>query len=352
MTARACVVYLRGPARVIAQNNTGRAIMSERTSVKRELARQRHAAHYKALLGRANQLYLMGGDAIKKGLALFDRERSNIESGQAWAASHYEENETCAELCSLYATRGGFLFSLRQHPLDRIHWQEAGLAAAQRLQNRSHEAIHLCNLGLAFAALGETHRAIELYERAMAIERSIGDERGVGTNLNNLALAYAELGEIGCAIEYHEQHLALARRIGDHRGEGYALLSLGLAWADLGETQRAIEYYEQSLALASQSGDRYQVGTILASLGIANAALGDLSRAIVCYEEYLVIARETGDIGSEATAFFNMSLILDTLGERERAIRQAEAALKIFEHLRSPVAETIRCQLAEYRGPS
>ena len=59
----------------------------------------------------------------------------------------------------------------------------------------------LGNLGTAYAALGETRRAIELYEQALVIAREIGDRRGEGNALGNLGIAYAALGEPRRAIE-------------------------------------------------------------------------------------------------------------------------------------------------------
>jgi tetratricopeptide (TPR) repeat protein len=72
------------------------------------------------------------------------------------------------------------------------------------------------------------------------IAREIGDRRNEGNALGNLANAYADLGETRCAIELYEQDLVIAREIGDRRNEGNALGNLGNAYAAIGETRRAI----------------------------------------------------------------------------------------------------------------
>jgi hypothetical protein len=76
----------------------------------------------------ASDLYLNGGDEIKRGLALFDLEWSNIGLGQAWAAKHAEEDETAAELCISYFDSGLYVLDLRQYPRKRIMWLAAMLA--------------------------------------------------------------------------------------------------------------------------------------------------------------------------------------------------------------------------------
>jgi tetratricopeptide (TPR) repeat protein len=363
--------------------------LSRLTEAERDIAQQRHAAHYADVFRRANQLLLQGGDAIKIGLALYDLEQPNITAGQNWAQQHTGQNEAAAKACNWYAWQGSLL-NLRFHPRDQIRWMEAALAAARQLKNRKAEGAHLGNLGLAYAALGDARKAIEFYEQDLAIAREIGDRLGEGTTLGNLGLAHYSLGDARKAIEFYEQHLAIAREIGDRLGEGAALGSLGLAHAAFGDARKAIEFYEQHLAIAREIGDRQgegaalgnlgnayknlgdarkaiefyeqqliivrdigdrrSEGAALGNLGNAYADLGDARKAIEFYEQHLAIAREIGDRQGEGSALWNMSLALDSLGDRAQAIGHAEAALKIYEQIESPYAERVRKQLAEWRG--
>src|SRR5205814_552546 len=153
----------------------------------------------------------------------FDAERRNVETGQEWACQHADGDETAARLCNEYPNAGVYVFSLRQHPRERILWLEAALAAARQLKHRAAEGSHLGNLGNAYAALGQTRRAIEFYEQRLVIAREIGDRRGEGNALGNLGNAYAALGETRRAVEFYEQQLTITREIGDRRGEGSAL---------------------------------------------------------------------------------------------------------------------------------
>lgn len=271
---------------------------------------QRHASYYHSRLSHANQLYVKGGDAIKEGLALLDREWPNIETGQAWAALQAETEDTATELCGGYVNDSVAVLLLRQHLRERIHWLEPALTAAQRLKKRALEAAMLGNLGLVYAGLGELRRAIAFDEQQLVITREIGDRHSEGTALGNLGVAYRHLGEPRRAIAFHEQHQAIAREISDRRGEGNALSNLGNIYLDMGEPRRTIEFYEQHRA----------------------------------------IAREIGDWRGEGNTLSNMSLVLYQLGEREQAILNLEAALKIYEQIESPSTESVRKKLAEWRG--
>jgi tetratricopeptide (TPR) repeat protein len=219
-------------------------------------ARQRHAEHYCGVLAAADDLYLKGGAQVVRGLALFDRERRNIETGQAWAAGCAADDPTAARLCVNYPNTGADVLYLRRHPRQRIAWLETATTAARKIGDRLGEGAALGNLGIAYAHLGEPRRAIGFYEQQLTITREIGDRHGEGNALDNLGIAYADLGELRRAIEFYEQRLVIAREIGDRHGEGYALGNLGIEYKNLGEPRCAIEFYEQHLTIAREIGDR------------------------------------------------------------------------------------------------
>jgi tetratricopeptide (TPR) repeat protein len=269
----------------------------------------RHAQHYLEVLRDAEGRYRKGGEALMSGLALFGLEWGNIEAGQAWAAGHAAVDSTAAGICIKYPDAAVYCLSLRHHPLERIRWLEAGLAAARRFGDRPAEGAHLGNLGNAYRNLSDYGRAIECHEQHLQISREIGDRRGEGNALGNLGIAYDSLGEYSRAVEYHEQSLQLKRDIGNRLGEGNSLGSLGNAYRSLGEYTRAIGYYEQQLQIAREIGDRF----------------------------------------GERSTLWNMSLVLDKLGDREGAIKLAEASLKIREEIEDRSAPKVRKQLEEWR---
>ena len=319
--------------RPVARNAFGyeaaQAEQSSDTAERLAAAAARHASHYYAVLAAADDLYLKGGDDVARGLALFDRERVQIEAGQTWAAERQSQDDNAARLALSYPDAGVYVLFLRLHPRHRVAWLETAIAAARRLGDRPGEGRALGNLGLAYAALGETRRAIEHYEQVLAIAREIGDRRSEGSVLGNLGLAYAALGETRRAIEHYEQRLAIARETGDRSGEGNALGNLGLAYAALGETRRAIEHYEHRLAIAREIRDRSGEASALGNLGNAYADLGEMRRAIEHHEQHLAIACKTGDRRGEGNALGNLGLAYAALGETRRAIEHYEQHLAI-----------------------
>ncbi len=193
---------------------------------------KRHAGHYLSVLRKTNELYKQGGESLRQGMAMFDLEWSNIQAGQAWSESQTDEDDAAARYCSDYPLAGVYLLDLRQHPREKINWYEAGLNAARQLKDRSNEGMILGNMGLAYAALGETRRAIDFYEQQLVITREIGDRRGEGNALFNKSQELKKLGnrvqaiaDTEAALEIYEQiespYAANAReQLDEWRGEG------------------------------------------------------------------------------------------------------------------------------------
>jgi tetratricopeptide (TPR) repeat protein len=293
-------------------------------------ATYRFAAHYRDVLAAAEGLYLRGDASA--GLALFDREETNIRHGQAWAASHPGTDAKVAALRRDYAN-AGYVLALRLHARERIGWQASALDACRRLRDRRGEGNALRRLGLAHAALGNIHRAIAFHKHALEIARAIRHRRLEGNTLGNLGLAYAALGDARQAIACHQQHLEIARALGHRRGEGNALGGLGNAHYALGEARPAIAFYKQQLEIARALGHRRGEGAALGNLGRAHAALGDARQAIAFYEQQLEIARVIGDRREEGNALGGLGNAHFALGDTRQAIAFYQQHLEIARAL-------------------
>ncbi|MEP7199687.1 MAG: tetratricopeptide repeat protein [Chloroflexota bacterium] len=183
------------------------------SDAERDTAAQRHAAYYGQALRAANGLYQQGGDGVAAGLAQFDRERRNIEAGQAWAAAHADKDDDSARLCSDYASLGWRIITLRLKPPEQIAWFEAARAAARRLTDRAAEAGHLGNLGNAYRQIGDAPRALDCYAQALTLTQAVGDRGGEGNVRWLIALAYESQRDYTNAIENADAALQIIQAI-------------------------------------------------------------------------------------------------------------------------------------------
>ena len=72
----------------------------------------------------------------------------------------------------------------------------------------------LNNIGLVYDSWGQYPKALEYYERSLAITRKLRDVKVEGVTLNNIGLVYKSWGQYPKALEYYEKSLAITRKIG------------------------------------------------------------------------------------------------------------------------------------------
>jgi hypothetical protein len=95
-----------------------------------QAAKLRHAQHFLELISNIDHQYRKYGERIEVGLLLFDSERVNIESAQAWASSRLECDQQARQLVSQYASYyGADICRLRHLPRTQIAWLDAGRKA-------------------------------------------------------------------------------------------------------------------------------------------------------------------------------------------------------------------------------
>ncbi|GAA5119959.1 hypothetical protein GCM10023212_12820 [Luteolibacter yonseiensis] len=289
-----------------------------------------HARHYTEVGKDAERWYLEKGNMLT-GLALFDRERAQIEA--AWIALDMRRDEATAELMMDLVHSISYCSNVRFHARQRIVWLESQLRAARRIGHRGEEGAAVGNLGNAYADLGDARKAIEYYEAHFEIARETENRCAEANALGNLGTAYKNLGDARKAIVYHEQSLLLFREIGDRRAEGRSLGNLGNAYRNLGDIWKALEYYEGRLTIAREVGDRREEGGALGCLGAAHSTLDDERTAIEYHEEHLVIAREIGDKNGQGAALGNLGLAYIKLGEIQKSIGYCEDYLIIAREI-------------------
>jgi len=212
-------------------------------------------------------------------------------------------------------------------------WQQA-LQIYRTIKNRPEEGRALSNLVGVYLSLSNYAQAIEYSQQSLAIAREIKHRQGEGAVLGNLGVAYLNLGNLAKAIEYTQQQLAIVREIKDRLGEGNALGNLGAAYLYLGNYAKAIEYSQQHLAIAREIKDRLGEGNALGLLGAAYLYLGNYAKAIEYSQQHLAIAREIKNPQSEGVALGGLGGAYLYLGNYAKAIEYSQQYLAIARSIK------------------
>jgi len=215
-----------------------------------------------------------------------------------------------------------------QHRSALQSWQQA-LELYRTLGNRQGEAVALNYLGSLYDHLGQYQKAIEHYQQALVVERQSGDRQGEGTSLRGLGGIYFFLGQYQKANDFFQQSLAIARKIGNRQQEAAALGGLGGIYLYQGQYSKAIEVQQQTLRIAQEIGHRKLEIASLSNLGGAYLSLQQYREAIDFFQQSLTIAREIGDRRREAIYLNNLGNAYLFLSQYPQAIEFQQQSLLV-----------------------
>ena len=116
--------------------------------------------------------------------------------------------------------------------------------------------------------MGQFEKAIEHYEKGLAISHEIGDTSGVAKNNGNLGIAYSSVGQYDEAIEHYEKGLAISLEIGDRSAIANNSTNLACGYYNMGEYEQAIKHYV----------DRANLGMCFFKISVKGSKLPGTSR--------------------------------------------------------------------------
>lgn len=224
-------------------------------------------------------------------------------------------------------------FDTNQYQAALESFQQA-LAIYKTIGNRKGEGYSLIGLGSSYIGLEDVSKAINYYQQSLTSAREVGSRDLEGTSLHNLGNAYNVLKDYTKVIEYCQQALTVARDSKNREVERKALGVLGDAYIALEDYAKGIEYYQQVLTIASELKDRQGEVKWLNKLGLAYYNLEDYAKAIDYYQQRLAIAREVQDRQGEGTSLYLLGSIYLFLGDYALAIDYFQQSLTIVQELK------------------
>ncbi|MEW6209445.1 MAG: CHAT domain-containing tetratricopeptide repeat protein [Acidobacteriota bacterium] len=196
--------------------------------------------------------------------------------------------------------------------------------------DRREEACTLNQIGAVYDSQGDKRKALDHYNRALLLIRSEKDRGGEALTLKNIGSVYRVMGDKGKAEEYLTQSLSIWRETGDRAGEAQTLNNLGILYNSTGESQKAIDSYNLSLSISRETGDLYLQGQTLSNIGALYRSLGDMQKALDYFNQALPLRRAARDRTGEAYTLNNTGMIYRLMGQMQKAIDCYNQALAIW----------------------
>jgi predicted ATPase len=238
--------------------------------------RERHAAHYLALVERQAEALESPDDLAA--VTAIERAEPELRGALDWTLRQGRA-ETAIEL----AGRLGRYWWVTGRIREGLDWLERALApdvASDPSIDRAALARAMYWSGVLLEGAERLDEARARLEEALALQGDLGDERAVARTLNSLGVVARSQGRLDEAAELFSDSLERKRRLGDDAGLGVSLSNLGVVANDRGDLPGAVELLSQALAADERTGSASAVTVSCANLGSALIRAGRIEQGL------------------------------------------------------------------------
>ncbi|KAG9045241.1 hypothetical protein FS837_006779 [Tulasnella sp. UAMH 9824] len=209
--------------------------------------------------------------------------------------SSIEENSSTAPRSGglLYAL-GWIEFRNGRLPKALEYFQQA-LEVSKSVGDEVCRAGALHAIGNVYDMQAQPSRAEESYIQSLDLYSKVGDQLGVAETGNALGDVYRLRGERSKAEESYIQSRDLFSALGNQLGFAQSVWSLGEVYRMRNEYSKAEEFYTQARDVYSEIGYQFGLASSVTSLGDVYSMRNEYSKAAVLYSQARDLYSEIGD---------------------------------------------------------
>ncbi len=179
------------------------------------------------------------------------------------------------------------------------------------------------------------HKALEYYEKALVIQKSLGRPIAVARTLMNIGQVYKSQQEFDLTLEYCHK----ARELLENSQARFLLmgcyLHLGTTHLMKGENKKALQWFERASPVFDSLNSARAAISLFNNLGIVNSRLGRKQEAFKWTRKALKAAKKLGSDDELASICYQLSNLYFQDSELDSARIYSIKALELFDHIRS-----------------
>ena len=242
------------------------------------------------------------------------REATAIDKGHAAALTAFEEGRKLRAQPNADAKRAA------------IAKYEQALPLFHAAGDAYREGMTWQMTGVVYYPLNEFRKALDCFNHAVELARSLGDRRFEAGTETWIAGMLDILGDVVKALDHHQRALKLARLGAWPIAEGAALSSIGKIYSDMGEWDKALSFYAQALPIFKEQNSLRDQAITLNNIGIAYNLSGEQEKALDYLQQCLEILQRGTDKNAQAYTLLNIGRAYRRLGEYKKALTHLDQA--------------------------
>lgn len=185
------------------------------------------------------------------------------------------------------------------------------LKLAQRIKYRTGEANAWNGLGVVKENQDSSARAIECYQKSLALRNASGDDKGAAKAYSNIGKVYENMGEFDQSLLFQREALQIYEQVKDSTGIARAHYGLGNLLQEMGLYPEAYEHvnlYRENVENNNDTEGKARAYTLLGHIRFELEMLGESRR---WYEQALKLREVLADSSYLADALSDLANVLD-----------------------------------------
>jgi len=184
------------------------------------------------------------------------------------------------------------------------------LQLSEKLNHQRGLAQTYMQLGFLHDDIGRYDKALEQYEKSLAIRMELDEPRAIAIMNNNIGIIYKEQGRYPEALARYHKALEIAESKDIYGPMENAYNNIGIIQDDLKNYPEAIKYFTKALEIAKGLDNTIGAAGSYNNLGIIYDKMGDYSNSLVLFQKALDLYDELEYQGpARATAYNNIGFI-------------------------------------------
>lgn len=216
---------------------------------------------------------------------------------------------------------------IQSNDADALKKNNEALAIYKSIGDERGQGSVLNNMAMIFHNQGDYETALIYYNLSMKKREATNDLIGLGGGYNNIGNSYCDMGNYSKSLEYLFKGLEIREKIGDSAGIANSYSNIGGVYFLLSRFDLAIKYNEMANKIFELNGNRDGVFQSLITTGGVYLNRKQDRKALAIFEKALNIAQLMGAKGSESVALVNLGEAEVNLGMFDRAIGHYSEAL-------------------------
>ncbi len=209
------------------------------------------------------------------------------------------------------------------------------------LKDIAGKATDLNNIGSIYLTLGKYEDALQNYQQALDIVERQGDLSSKVTCKNNIGRVHEIRNEFDLALKNYLEAVKITEKVGDLNRKAALLNNIGMIYKTRNEYNQSLEYYHEALRISDLLGDLYGKIILLNNMGRIYDEYKDYEKALEKYNESVQIAEQLGDLSKKAGSINNIGSVYLAQGKVDMALEKYQEALNIEERLGDPLMKII-----------